>query len=48
MQVRIKIVIARSVSDKAIQHLAPALGLLRGVYHRADHFGPDPLARNDD
>jgi hypothetical protein len=22
-------------------------GLLRGVYHRAGHFGPDPLARDD-
>src|SRR5271155_1849530 len=22
-------------------------GLLRGAYHRAGHFGPDPLARND-
>jgi hypothetical protein len=48
MLARIKIVIARSVSDEAIQHLAPAAGLLRGVYHRAGHFGPDPLARNDD
>src|SRR5579871_1087989 len=23
-------------------------GLLRGACHRAGHFGPDPLARNDD
>src|SRR6516165_9965299 len=35
-------------SDEAIQILARASGLLRGVYHRAGHFGPDPLARNDE
>jgi CspA family cold shock protein len=23
-------------------------GLLRGACHRAGHFGPDPLARNDE
>ena len=40
-------VIARSVSDEAIQIEASA-GLLRGACHRAGHFGPDPLARNDD
>jgi hypothetical protein len=27
--------------DEAIQALATAAGLLRGVYHRAGHFGPD-------
>jgi hypothetical protein len=26
----------------------PAPGLLRGACRRAGHFGPDPLARNDD
>jgi hypothetical protein len=26
---------------------APQTGLLRGACHRAGHFGPDPLARND-
>jgi len=41
-------VIAGSDSDEAIQPLASAPGLLRGVYHRAGHFGPDPLARNDE
>jgi FMN phosphatase YigB (HAD superfamily) len=38
-------------SDEAIQNGAvamhPAPGLLRGACHRAGHFGPDPLARND-
>ena len=27
---------------------AAIFGLLRGACHRAGHFGPDPLARNDD
>jgi hypothetical protein len=45
---RIKIVIARSDSDEAFQSFSRASGLLRGACHRAGHFGPDPLARNDD
>jgi hypothetical protein len=28
--------------------LAQEAGLLRGACHRAGHFGPDPLARNDE
>jgi hypothetical protein len=43
-------VIARSPArgDEAIQRLSPAPGLLRGAWHRVGHFGPDPLARNDE
>ena len=26
---------------------AEPAGLLRGAFHRAGHFGPDPLTRND-
>jgi hypothetical protein len=33
---------------REIQLLGSASGLLRGVHHRAGHFGPDPLARNDE
>jgi hypothetical protein len=34
--------------DEAIQNLELPSGLLRGACHRAGHFGPDPLDRNDD
>ena len=34
-------------SDEAIQIHCEISGLLRGACHRAGHFGPDPLARND-
>jgi hypothetical protein len=41
-------VIVRSSRDNVIQGpLALSAGLLRGACHRAGHFGPDPLARND-
>jgi hypothetical protein len=44
----LSLVIARiPKGDKAI-HDFEADGLLRGACHRAGHFGPDPLARNDD
>jgi hypothetical protein len=43
----LRIVIARSEATKQSGD-SPKTGLLRGVYHRAGHFGPDPLARNDD
>jgi hypothetical protein len=42
------IVIARSVSDEAIQNQKRKSGSLRGACHRAGHFGPDPLASNDE
>ena len=35
-------------SDEAIQDRRRRTGLLRGACHRAGHFGPDPLARNDE
>jgi len=44
---QLNLVIARSDSDEAIQFLCRSSGLLRGACHRAGHFGPDPLARND-
>jgi hypothetical protein len=34
--------------DEAIQYMHRGTGLLRGACHRAGHFGPDPLARNDE
>jgi hypothetical protein len=37
-------------SDEAIQTrvtFREEVGLLRGACHRAGHFGPDPLSRND-
>ena len=42
------IVIARSDSGEAIQFCIIFSGLLRGACHRAGHFEPDPLARNDE
>ena len=41
-------VIARRESAEAIQFTIRGYGLLRGACHRAGHFGPDPLARNDE
>jgi hypothetical protein len=40
-------VIARSEATKQ-SRLRGRTGLLRGACHRAGHFGPDPLARNDE
>jgi hypothetical protein len=48
MFTRPKIVIASSDRDEAIRFFGADSGLLRGACHRADHFGPDPLVRNDD
>jgi hypothetical protein len=41
------VVIARSEATKQ-SRASPKTGLLRGACHRAGHFGPDPLPRNDE
>jgi hypothetical protein len=43
-----KSVIARSEATKQSSKPCRCTGLLRGACHRAGHFGPDPLARNDE
>src|SRR5262245_24484818 len=42
------IVIARSEATKQSSSRLPIFWIARGACHRPGHFGPDPLARNDE